>query len=286
MQSKYLSRFLLFLVSVFIITLFGLGHLCFAESGDTIVATINDIPITKSRIDALISVYKTKTGKKEVTREVKLTLVRNAIRHDLILLQDAVKGLRNDDKIARKVKGYENSLIIARFLEDQVGSHLTVSEEEIKKYYKDNLNEFSSPPMVQARHVLLRTYEQAQKVLQRLRNGEGFAQLAKDCSIDLPMALEGGSMGTIQKGKTFPELEKVLFVLKEGEVSDDIVKTKFGYHVLTVDKIIPVNFKPLEEVRDQIKTTIFRQKEAKAFDEMAAKLEKNADIKIFEDRLN
>jgi peptidyl-prolyl cis-trans isomerase C len=285
MQSKYPGRFLLFLVSVFIIILFGLGHLCFAESGDTIVATINDIPITQSRIDALISVYKTKTGKKEVTREVKLTLLQNAIRHDLILLQDAVKELRNDDKIARKVKGYENNLIIARFLEDQVGSHLTVSEVEIKKYYKDNLNKFSSPPMVQARHVLLRTHEQARKVLQRLRNGEDFAQLAKDCSIDLPMALEGGSMGIIQKGKSFPELEKALFILNVGEVSD-IVKTKFGYHILTVDKIIPVNFKPLEEVRDQIKTTILRQKEAKAFDEMAAKLEKDADIKIFEDRLN
>ena len=229
--------------------------------------------------------YKTKTGKKEVTREVKLTLLQNAIRHDLILLQDAVKELRNDERIARKVKGFENNLIIARFLEDQVGSHLTVSEEEIKKYYKDNLNKFSSPPMVQARHVLLRTHEQARKVLQRLRNGEDFAQLAKDCSIDLPMALEGGSMGIIQKGKSFPELEKALFILNVGEVSD-IVKTKFGYHILTVDKIIPVNFKPLEEVRDQIKTTILRQKEAKAFDEMAAKLEKDADIKIFEDRLD
>ena len=201
------------------------------------------------------------------------------------MLQDAVKGLRKDDKIARRVKEYENSLIIARYLEDQVGSHLTVSEEEIKKYYKDNLNEFSSPPMVQARHVLLRTHEQAQKVLQRFRNGEDFAQLAKDCSIDLPMALEGGSMGTIQKGKSFPELEKALFALNEGEVSD-IVKTKFGYHILTVDKIIPVNFKPLEDVRSEIKKTILQQKEAKAFDEMAAKLEEDADIKIFENRLD
>jgi len=201
-------------------------------------------------------------------------------------LRASIKNAGNDERIARKVKGYENNLIITRFLEDQVGSHLTVSEEEIKKYYKDNLNEFSSPPMVQARHVLLRTNEQARKVLQRLRNGEDFAQLAKDCSIDLPMALEGGSMGTIQKGKSFPELEKVLFVLNEGEVSDNIVKTKFGYHILTVDKIIPVNFKPVEEVRDQIKKIILRQKEAKAFDEMAAKLEKDADIKIFEDRLN
>ena len=285
MQSKYLSRFSLFLVSVFIIAFCGLGHLCFAESGDTIVATINGSPITKSRINVLISVYKAKTGQKEVTKEVKLTLLQNAIRHDLILLQEAVNGLRNDDKIVRKVKGYENNLIIARFLEDQVGSHLTVSEEEIKKYYKDNLNEFSSPPMVQARHVLLRTHEQAGEVLQRLRNGEDFAQLAKDCSIDLPMALEGGSMGVIQKGKCLPELEKALFVLNEGEVSD-IVKTRFGYHILTVDKIIPVNFNPLEEVRDQIEKIILRQKEAKAFDEMAAKLEKNADIKIFEDRLN
>ena len=280
-HSAYLF---VFFVAGLTITLPAFVPLCLAEPKDPVVATVNDIPIMKSQVDLLVPRYQREAGKKKLDNEDKKKLLQNLIRRQLILQQKSVQDFKSDEDLIKKVKEYENGLIISHFLKEQVGSKLKVSDEELKKYYQENIRKFSSPPKVKARHILLRTREEADRVLSRLRKGEDFGQLAKDFSIDLPDALEGGSMGIVEKGIVLPELEKALFSLDEGGISD-IVKTRFGYHILTVDKIILLKFKPFEEVRDQIKQTILRQKEAKAFDEMVAKLEKDADIKIFETRL-
>lgn len=281
-RSAYLF---VFFVAGLTIILPGFGPLCLAGSNDPVVATVNDIPIIKSQVDLLVPRYQREAGKKKLDNEDKKRLLQNLIRRQLILQQKSVQDFKRDEKIIKKVEEYENKLIISHFLKEQVGSKLIVSNEELEKYYQENIREFSSPPKVKARHILLRTREEADRVLSRLRKGEDFGQLAKDFSIDLPDALGGGSMGIIEKGIVLPELEKELFSLNEGGISD-IVKTRFGYHILTVDKIVLLKFKPFEEVRDQIKQTILRQKEANAYNEMAAKLEKDADIKIFEYRLH
>ncbi len=250
---------------------------------DTIIATVNGIPVTESELDHVINEYKKRTGVNKINKEIKKRLVRNLIRRKLILQQDIIQKFRQDEDIQKRVKEYEDSLVVARYLEKKIGAKLKVTDKEIKEYYEKNRYKFATPPKVVARHILLRTRKEAEMVLAKLKKGEDFTRLAKEYSIDLPMALEGGAMGTIEKGKTLPALESVLFTLKPGEISD-IVKTRFGYHIITVDKIISAKFKSLKEVKEEIKRTILRQKETKAFDNMVEELEKNAQIAIFEDR--
>ena len=256
----------------------------YAASKDAVVATINDTSIMQSELDRVIMEYKKKTGKKEVTIQEKQGALKSLVTRKLILQQPPVQALKQDKDVIEQVREFESNIIVARFLKDQVGRRLTATDEEVEKFYKENLHRFSSPPKVKARHILVRTKETAEQVKQRLGEGADFGQLAKEYSIDLPMALEGGSMGTIEKGKTLPVLEKALFSLNVGETSD-IVETTFGFHILTVDEVIPAGFTPFEEVKDELKTVVIRKKEAKAFDDMASKLEKDADIEIFKDRL-
>ncbi len=285
MRLNYSAHLFVFLLAGLIITLCGFVPHCSAESEDPVIATVNEIPIKKSQVDSLVPTYQKQAGKIKLDDEDKKQILQNLIRRQLILQQKAVQDLRRDEDIIKKVRNYEDNLVIKAFLGEKIGTKLKVSEEELKKYYKENIRKFSSPPKVKVRHILLRNQEEAEKVLSRLRGGEDFGQLAKDFSIDLPNALKGGSLGVIKKGEAVPGLDKALFSLKEGDFSD-IVKTEYGYHILTVDKKITVKFRPFEEVKDQIRKTILRQKEAEAYNEMAAKLEKDADIKIFEDRLN
>ena len=99
------------------------------------------------------------------------------------------------------------------------------------------------------------------------------------------MALEGGEMGTIARGKCLPELENTLFTLNVGDFSD-IIKTRYGYHILRVDITIPASFEPFKKVEKEIKRHLMKQKEKKAFDELTSKLEKDADIKIYAERFS
>lgn len=284
MQSKTLSYLILLLAAAFGLLLQGSFNSGFAASEDEVVATVNGVHITKSQLDWAIMEYKNKSKKIKVTPNDKLELLKGLIRRNLILQQPAAEELRKDQTIVRQIKEMENQLVIAAFLDRQVGRHSTVNDKEMKDYYRINLNKFATPPKVRASHILLRSKEEALLVMDKLRAGQEFGQLAKQYSIDLPMALEGGSMGIIAKGKTLPDLEKALFLLKEGQFSD-IVETKFGYHILTVDEIMTDKYQSYDEAKGQIRKILMLQKEGKAFEEMVAKLEKNADIKILDDQL-
>jgi peptidyl-prolyl cis-trans isomerase C len=275
-------------VSVIFAGLLVLGFLTtlYGESVKGVaVAVVNGTSITKEQLTPVLEEYRSKARKQSLESQEKMEVVKSVVRRHLILQQKEVAELRKSEKIRKQLKEMEDQLVLAAYLEQHVGRYLTVSDEELQAYYKANLSSFSTLPKVKAKHILLRSEGEAKAVLEKLRKGAEFSAMAKQYSIDLPMALEGGSMGTIEKGKTLPELQQVLFSLKEGEVSD-VVKTRFGYHILSVEEIIPISPKPFEEVKGEIKTTLMRQKEAKAFEKMVTEIEKRAEIKIFKERVD
>ncbi|MFV9645789.1 MAG: peptidyl-prolyl cis-trans isomerase [Desulfobacterales bacterium] len=257
-----------------------------ASSDDIVVAMVNNEPISKSTLDLLVKQYKGNTNKDNVTIDEKKQIIKSLMTRYLILQQSSVQALKNDENIMAKVMIYENNLIVNRFVKDQVDKKVTVTDGELRKYYHLNTHEFRTNPKVQARAILLKTKEEAEKVLNRLRKGEDFGKLAQDFSIDPFTASDGGSMAILEKGKgkVFTQIEEVLFDLKPGEISD-VVETAFGFNILSVDQVFPSEPKPFEEVRKQIKRSILQRKKARAFEEMSNRLQRDAEIKIFENRL-
>ena len=83
---------------------------------------------------------------------------------------------------------------------------------------------------VHCAHILVKTEKEANAVLERVKNGESFANIAKKVSL-CPSKKRGGDLGTFGRGKMLKEFEKVAFALGKGQISP-IVKTKFGYHII------------------------------------------------------
>jgi parvulin-like peptidyl-prolyl isomerase len=86
---------------------------------------------------------------------------------------------------------------------------------------------------VHARHILVATQAEAQAVLDRLKNGEDFATLAKELSQDTGSKDSGGDLGWFPKGTMLPEFEAAAFSLPVGQVSG-IVQTQAGFHIILV----------------------------------------------------
>ncbi len=86
------------------------------------------------------------------------------------------------------------------------------------------------PNKVHCAHILVRSESEAKLVLERLKKGEKFANIAKIVS-RCPSGKRGGDLGTFTRGKMVREFEKAAFALKKGEVTG-VVKTKFGYHII------------------------------------------------------
>jgi len=86
------------------------------------------------------------------------------------------------------------------------------------------------PNKVHCAHILVKTEKEANAVLERLKKGEKFANIAMEVSL-CPSGKRGGDLGTFSRGKMVKEFEKVAFALQKGQISP-IVKTKYGYHMI------------------------------------------------------
>ena len=86
------------------------------------------------------------------------------------------------------------------------------------------------PNKVHCAHILVKTQREANAVLERLKKGEKFAEIAKEVSLS-PSKKRGGDLGTFGRGKMVKEFEKAAFALQKGQLSP-VIKTKFGYHII------------------------------------------------------
>ncbi len=113
-------------------------------------------------------------------------------------------------------RGYYEGVLYRKKLEDVVEADLKPVQEQ-----------------VWARHILVATEADAQKVLARLKNGEDFGALAKELSTDTTSGAKGGDLGWFGKGAMVQEFETAAFAMKVGEISQPI-KSSFGYHIIQV----------------------------------------------------
>jgi peptidyl-prolyl cis-trans isomerase D len=137
-----------------------------------------------------------------------------------------------------------------------------ISDGEVSVYYEDNISMFREKKQVRARHILFKlaqdapeekekaVKEKALAVLKQAKAGKDFAALAKKYS-EGPTAKDGGDLGYFSAGDMVKPFEEAAFNMKKGEISD-LVRTRFGYHIIKVEDVKEARTKPLAEARSEI----------------------------------
>ncbi|WP_199624768.1 peptidylprolyl isomerase [Paenibacillus alkalitolerans] len=148
-------------------------------------------------------------------------------------------------------KDVETQAKLRKLLEPNV----TVTDEDIKKYYDENLESLKTPEQVRASHILVKTKEEADAVLTELNKGADFAELAKEKSTDTGSAEAGGDLDYFGKGVMEEAFEKAAFALEVGKLSE-IVETSHGFHIIKVtdrkDEYTPTLEEKKEDIREQL----------------------------------
>jgi parvulin-like peptidyl-prolyl isomerase len=163
---------------------------------------------------------------------------------------------------------YKEKIMIRKLIDQKVGAKIIITPLEVKNYYNENKDLFLQPEEVQLRQILIRPRKEqdgeeeglkrAREILNRIKDGCDFKGLAKEYS-DGPHADEGGLMGYVKKGDLMPQIENIVFNLKDGE-SSGIIQSALGYHIFKVEDRRLRRNKELQEVRQDIEEYLYREK--------------------------
>ncbi|OGS05263.1 MAG: hypothetical protein A3I76_03110 [Elusimicrobia bacterium RIFCSPLOWO2_02_FULL_61_11] len=190
-----------------------------------------------------------------------------AARSSRVAGGDDYKGKVKEKEAEMKstLQAYKDFMLTRMWVDDMRSNELKVSEQEAQEYYR------KYPYRVTLAHILLPSYEEAEKVIKKLKAGADFDRTAKEYSLDK----ETVRLPPVMFGEFMPELEDMAFKMRTGE-TQGIVKTAMGFHIikkLAQDKAEPAT--ALERVRKII--------EKKKFDAYLAKFQEKNKVEVLDE---
>ena len=183
--------------------------------------------------------------------------------------RDLEKMLIEQNLTMREMRDrFKEKIMIRKLIDQKIGARIIITPIEVKNYYNEHKDDFLQPEEIKLRSILIKPKQEqggdagalqlARDILKRLREGCDFESLAREYSVG-PGASEGGLMGYVKKGDLMPQIEGIVFNLKEGEITG-IIQSSLGYHIFKVDEKKERRVKDLSEVRQDVEEFLYRQK--------------------------
>ena len=222
-----------------------------------VLATIGAVEITEKDLENIIMRYPedkrayflSDMGKKQVLEQMISFELMNRLALEL--------KLNETEEYKANLKQLEKDLLTQMAI-NKVLSDVTITDEDAKKFYDENKDQFAQKEAVSAKHILVDNEEKFKEIMEKINNNEiTFEEAAKQYS-NCPSGQQGGDLGMFNRGMMVPEFEEAAFTLDINEVSEP-VKTQFGYHLIKVENKKEATTSAFEEVKTQIIQRLMQQ---------------------------
>jgi parvulin-like peptidyl-prolyl isomerase len=265
-----------------------------ADAASDVIVTVGDEIITRADLNARTAMlppqirgrFETESGRKQFIEQVVLVS---------LLSQEARRlGIDKQDAVAKKIKEMTDNIIVQELTRQKISRDVTITDEEIEKYYKENKKDFVREEQVNVSMIMFATpggitaedrenkKAQAEKTLKRLKDGADFADVAREVSEDQRTGRRGGITGFFRTGRREKlygkKFEKVAFELKTGEMSD-VFKTERGYFIIRVDDHQPRTEQSLKKAKSRIVRKLQQVKQKEAYDNYVEGLKEKYPVK-------
>lgn len=239
-----------------------------APAKEAVAATVNGIPVSERLVDLMLK-QRADLGRSAGAESRNAFIDRLALQ--LIIAQEAVKkGLDKAPEVADRIELGRQSALVDAFVQDYLKNN-PVSDEAVQAEY-DKMKAQATGTEYKARHILVETEAEAKDIIARLKkNPKAFEALAKEKSKDRGSKDRGGDLGWFDPRRMVPELGAAMAKLVKGKLTEEPVKSQFGYHVILLEDTRPQMVQPLEQIKPALTQQIQQQNLKKVFDEIKAK---------------
>jgi len=267
---------IIFLVAKIILTL-SITAASAKDLNNIVAAKVNDHIISAQDVLNVINTLPQNIKKKPLP-EIYPRVVNELINQYLITKQAYNEKLDLDQKVINLVKKSQDKILAKYWLNNYIKNE--TKEEKIKTFYNNYLKSFQKYKEVNASHILVKNNEEARAIIKKINNKSKFSELAKTHSTG-PSGKNGGNLGWFGPGQMVKEFEQATFSLEKGEISQEPVKTKFGFHIIKLNDIRDAKPKKLDEIKQNIIDKITKI----SLSNLENKIRNNQKIKIvnFED---
>ncbi|MBK7675569.1 MAG: peptidylprolyl isomerase [Candidatus Accumulibacter sp.] len=238
-------------------------------------ATVNGIAISKNRVDMIVK-QGLASGQPD-SPELRKGIIDKLAMQTLIAEEAVKKGLDKSAEVLDQIDLTRQSILANAYVQDLL-KNSAASEEALKAEY-EKIKATISGTEYKARHILVEKEGEAKEIIAKLKKDPAsFARLAMDKSKDTGSKASGGELGWFDLSRMVPEFGAAVSKLDKGAITQEPVKTQYGYHVIQVEDSKPIEAPPFEEVKPQLAQHLQQQSVKKHMDDLKAK----AKIEIVE----
>lgn len=228
-----------------------------APAPDTVLATVGGEPITEADLELAMADLDQQFAR--LPPEQRRAAAMSAIIEIRLLANEAkAKGLDQDADFKKRIAFLEQRALHSEVVDKEVAGKIT--DDEIRKVYDKQIADTPPTNEVRARHILVKTKEEAEAIIKQLDGGADFEALAKEKSGDPGSGAQGGDLGYFGQGQMVPEFEKAAFALDVGGYTKEPVQSQFGWHVIKLEDKRQKQPPAFEQVKEQFRSAVLRDK--------------------------
>ncbi|HEV3174667.1 MAG TPA: peptidylprolyl isomerase [Stellaceae bacterium] len=245
-----------------------------AAQQDPVVARVNGAELHRSEVLAARQMLPAQVQQIPF-EQVYPQLLDNLVTNLLASQAGRKQKLADDPEVKKRVQWAQDQIIEEVYLSRYIRTAIT--DDKIKSRFDQFLKDQKPQDQVNAKHILVKTEDEAKAVIADLKNGGDFAAIAKDKSNDPGTKASGGDLGWFTKDEMVPEFADATFKLQKGQYTETPIKTQFGYHVIMLVDRRTAPPPTMEEARPQVVALLQRE----LLDQKVKELRTGAKIETF-----
>ena len=231
-------------------------------------ATVNGIAIAKSRVEMIVK-QALASGQQD-SEELRKIIIDKLAMQTLIAEEAVKKGLDKSADVMDQIDLTRQSILANAYVQDLM-KNSAASEEALKAEY-EKIKATITGTEYRARHILVEKEAEAKDIIAKLKKDPGlFEKLAMEKSKDTGSKAKGGELGWFDLSRMVPEFGAAASKLDKGAITQEPVKTQFGYHVIQLEDSRPIEAPPFDEVKPQLAQHLQQQTVQKQMEELKAK---------------
>ena len=222
-------------------------------SKEDAVAGVNGVYISKASLATLEAEIAQRSRGQSFPKE---QMIEELIQREL-LVQDAIqKQLDKTPEFTERLVTLKKSLLSQAAIQNYLKSN-TITDAELEAEYNKNVGQAGTE--YKARHILVKTEDEAKLIIVELDKGGDFVELAKGKSTG-PSGPQGGDLGWFTSDQMVGPFSEATIALEDGKYTTEPVQTKFGWHIILKEGTRAQTPPPFESVKEQIRPALQRKK--------------------------